>query len=307
MLANSLPPAWPAYSHSKTRSGAIAERARLVQQQTNGAMLSVQLPEHEVRAIFNGSVSSGSVSIAAINTPTSCVLAGPIEAIDAAEQKLTNSGVSNVRLQTSHAFHSSMMDPVVPLFTEVLQRVPLRVPQIPYISNVTAQWTTPADATDPNYWAVHLRRPVRFAEGVAQFMQDPTVVLLEVGPGKTLTSLARQHPERKLEQAVVNSQAKGEELEALLAACGRLWLAGVSLDTNAFFGDELRQRLSLPAYPFERKRYWIEPDGTEFGAAANRQRHRTSIDCEPNPSGRANGGNQDAVIRIVRQGLQRGR
>ncbi len=240
----------------------IAERARLVQQQTNGAMLSVQLPEHEVRAIFNGSVSSGSVSIAAINTPTSCVLAGPIEAIDAAEQKLTNSGVSNVRLQTSHAFHSSMMDPVVPLFTEVLQRVPLRVPQIPYISNVTAQWTTPADATDPNYWAVHLRRPVRFAEGVAQFMQDPTVVLLEVGPGKTLTSLARQHPERKLEQAVVNSQAKGEELEALLAACGRLWLAGVSLDTNAFFGDELRQRLSLPAYPFERKRYWIEPDGT---------------------------------------------
>ncbi|MGC2211161.1 MAG: amino acid adenylation domain-containing protein, partial [Candidatus Korobacteraceae bacterium] len=235
----------------------IAERARLVQQQLNGAMLSVQLPEHEVRARFNGSLS-----IAAINTPTSCVLAGPIEAIDAAEQRLKDSGVSNVRLQTSHAFHSSMMDPVVPLFTEVLQRVPLRVPQIPYVSNVTAQWTTPADATDPNYWAVHLRRPVRFADGVAQFMQDPTAVLLEVGPGKTLTSLARQHPARKLEQSVVNSQAKGEELEALLAACGRLWLAGVSLDTNAFFGDELRQRLSLPTYPFERKRYWIEPDGT---------------------------------------------
>ena len=203
-------------------------------------MLSVQLPEHEVRAIFNGSVSSGSVSIAAINTPTSCVLAGPIEAIDAAKRETkTNSGVSNVRLQTSQRISPTyMMDPVVPLFAEVLQRVPLRVPQIPYISNVTAQWTTPADATDPNYWAVHLRRPVRFAEGVAQFMQDPTVVLLEVGPGETLTSLARQHPERKLEQAVVNSQAKGEELEALLAACGRLWLAGVSLDTNAFFGDE---------------------------------------------------------------------
>ena len=91
----------------------------------------------------------------------------PNDVIAALETELGSRGVMARRLQTSHAFHSAMMEPVLAPFTEVLRRVKLCEPHIPYVSNVTAGWITGAEAKSPEYWAGHVRQTVRFADGVA--------------------------------------------------------------------------------------------------------------------------------------------
>jgi len=245
----------------------IAERARLVQEQPSGAMLAVALPENDILQLLLAS-GADDVAIAAINAPGMCVVAGPHEEIAQFESQLSSRDVTSRHLRTSHAFHSPMMDPVLPPFTAVVRQISLQPPQIPYVSNVTAQWITEADATDPNYWAGHVRQPVRFAASIAQFVQDPSNILLEVGPGQTLSTLARQHPDWKRTQAVLSSLVRGEEADSTTTARGRMWLAGASVDVEAFFAGERRQRVSLPTYSFERTRHWVEPQRGTWTAAA---------------------------------------
>ena len=164
----------------------VAARGRLMQQMPAGAMLAVSLKETEARSHLNENLS-----LAVINSPGSCVIAGTIAAIDALEQQLLAQGVESRRLHTSHAFHSQMMEPILEPFIELVRKVKLNPPKIPYISNVTGTWITAAEATDPNYWALHLRQTVRFADGVEKLMQDSHPILLEVGPGRTLTTLRK--------------------------------------------------------------------------------------------------------------------
>jgi acyl transferase domain-containing protein len=212
------------------------------------------------------------VSLAAVNEPERSVASGPEAAVAALERTLEERGVSHRRLHTSHAFHSAMMDPVLDRFTAELARVALRAPEIPFLSNVTGTWITAEQATDSGYWARHLRQPVRFAAGVAELLHDPRRVLLEVGPGRTLATLAGRHPART-EQAVIASLghpqdafSNGADEAAVLTALGRLWLAGLQLDWMGFHAGETRRRIPLPTYPFERRRYWIEA-GAESAAA----------------------------------------
>ena len=234
----------------------VARRAELVQAQPGGAMLAVRLPESEVRPLLDGQLA-----IAAINSPSLCVVSGPHEAIAALERQLESRRSPAKRLHTSHAFHSQMMEPVLAPFTELLRRTKLSEPQIPYVSNVTARWITAVEASKPEYWAGHVRQTVRFAEGVAELMKDARHVLLEVGPGQTLSTLARQHPAKPTEQLVLSSlpPAKDQEQRGLLEALGRLWMAGVAVDWKGFYVKERRSRVVLPTYPFERKRYWPDP------------------------------------------------
>ena len=231
----------------------IARRAELVQAQPGGTMLAVRRPEAEVLPLLNDRLS-----IAAINSPNLCVVSGPYDAVEALEAELASQKIAARRLNTSHAFHSQMMEPVLGPFTELLRKVKFNDPQIPYVSNVTAQWITAAEATSPEYWAGHVRQTVRFADGVAQFLKDSKYVLLEVGPGQTLSTLARQHPDKTADQIVLSSlPLSGEqELHGLLDALGRLWISGVTIDWAGFYADEKRQRAVLPTYPFERKRHW---------------------------------------------------
>ncbi len=234
----------------------VAGRARLVQEQPPGAMLAVRLPEKELRPLLDAQVS-----IAAINAPSLCVASGPHDAIEALERRLKDIGVASVRLQTSHASHSAMMDPAVAPLAALLKKVTFQAPQIPYVSNVTGQWITAAEATDPDFWAGHVRQPVRFADGVGELLKGVQYVLLEVGPGQTLSTLARQHPAKDPKQVVLSSLSptKDQELRSVLTALGQFWLAGGSVDWQGFYRNEKRQRVPLPTYPFERKRYWVEP------------------------------------------------
>jgi amino acid adenylation domain-containing protein len=242
--------------------GLVAHRGALVQAQPAGAMLAIRLSEKDL-----GPLLPQDVSIAAVNAPSLCVASGPFESIARLEQLMESKGVKVRHLHTSHAFHSAMMDPVLEPFTTLLRQTTMRKPHIPYVSNVSARWITDEEAQTPEYWAGHVRQSVRFADGVAELMKDPRYVLLEVGPGQTLSTLARQHPSKRANQVVFASLpfAGDQELRGLIETLGRLSMTGVSVDWQGFYANERRCRTVLPTYPFERKRCWPEPGKATVG------------------------------------------
>ncbi|MEB3282825.1 MAG: SDR family NAD(P)-dependent oxidoreductase [Lyngbya sp.] len=235
----------------------IANRAKLMQQQPPGAMISVALSIEDVQPLL-----SSEIAIAASNAPKLSVLSGSIAAIERLQEHLEKQGISYKRLHTSHAFHSPMMDSAQTEFLEILEKVSLNNPQIPFISNLTGTWITAEQATDPNSWAKHLRQTVLFSSGIAELIQDKSRIFLEVGPGRTLSSLTKQQSDFK-EQLALSSirhpQHNQSDTAFLLTTLGKLWLAGVNINWSGFYTDENRQRLPLPTYPFERKKYWVEP------------------------------------------------
>jgi amino acid adenylation domain-containing protein len=237
----------------------IVTRGRLMGSLPRGAMLSVRLAESRVRELLDPSLS-----IAAVNSPTLTVVAGPFDVIERFEQVLAVESVVCRRLATSHAFHSQMMEPIVPEFRAACAKVKFSAPLIPFISSVTGDWISAHDVVSPDYWARHLREPVRFSDGVARLRAE-SCSLLEVGPGATLTTLARQHPASKpgpeSDQLIINSMPPASELsneeDCMLNAVGRLWLHGANPRWTHLYPDERRRRVSLPGYPFEQQRHWI--------------------------------------------------
>ena len=244
----------------------VATRGRMMQSVPPGGMLSVRLPESEVRARLNGHLS-----LAAVNSPSLCVVAGPFEALDKFEQQVSLEGVASRRLATSHAFHSAMMDSVIEPFTEYVSQIDLNPPKIAYVSGVSGKWITEQEATDPVYWARHFREAVNFSAGIGELRNNPTMLLLEVGPGNVLSTLARQHAGLSPDQVIVSSMAEGYSGEgdaaSLMGALGTLWLAGVQPDWPSVRDGDGHQRISLPTYPFERKRFWLEDSPGEETAA----------------------------------------
>ncbi|MBV8199910.1 MAG: acyltransferase domain-containing protein, partial [Acidobacteria bacterium] len=270
----------------------VAERGRLMQELPPGAMLAAALPEAGAQALLAERAVRG-VELAAVNGPAATVFSGEVEEIERLRRELARRGVDHRLLRTSHAFHSAAMSPVVPRFAARVRQVALQPPRVPFVSNVSGTWITAEQATDPGYWAQHLRRPVRFAAGLAALAADSDRVWLEVGPGRTLTTLARQQPCKPA--AVVaslaaapppaaaggsdgGSAADGDgtrgaggsggagsdgELSSLLGALARLWLLGAEIDWAGVSGHERRRRVPLPTYPFERRRFALP------GAAAS--------------------------------------
>ncbi len=240
----------------------VAERGRLMQSLPAGAMLAVALDRDALEPRLGPELS-----LAAVNAPKLCVASGPAQAVDGLQERLARDGVEVHRLRTSHAFHSAMMDPIVDSFVAAVGRFRLRPPEIPVLSNLTGTWLTPSDATNPAYWGRHLRGTVRFADGVAELLSEPGRVLLEVGPGQTLTSLARQQGvsspgKRVVLSSLPHPNERGQDALSLFTTLGRLWLAGVAVDWHAVHADDRRRRVALPAYPFERERYVVEPRST---------------------------------------------
>jgi acyl transferase domain-containing protein/glutamate-1-semialdehyde aminotransferase/acyl carrier protein len=233
----------------------VANRGRLMQQLPSGTMMAVPLSVPKIQPLLGEKLS-----LAAINAPDMCVVSGLEQAVDDLQNQLTEQGVDCRRLHTSHAFHSQMMDSIVEPFREQLSKASLNSPKIPFISNVTGTWITTAQATDPKYWARHLRQTVRFSEGIAELLQQPKRILLEVGPGRTLSTLANK--QKSAQQVVLSSlrhpQQQQSDVAFLLNTLGRLWLEGINVDWSEFYAHEQRYRIPLPTYPFERKRYWIE-------------------------------------------------
>jgi amino acid adenylation domain-containing protein len=233
----------------------VALRSRAIEALPRGAMVSVPLPEAEAARYLGEDLC-----IAGYLGPDLCVVSGPVESIEGLAAFLAGRGTPGRRLATVHAFHSPWMQPVAAELERLLAGVDLRAPQIPFLSNVTGTWITAEEATQPAYWVRQMLSPVRFAAGLAEILREPRRVLLEVGPGQTLSSLALQAGgEGTTALPTLRPAWEGRPDQAFaLAKLGRLWLAGVPVDWAGFRGEEHRRRVILPTYPFERKRYWIE-------------------------------------------------
>jgi len=239
-----------------------AFRGRLMNDLPPGAMLAVSLP---VSAIHLG----GNLSLAAINSPGQCVVSGPTPEIAALEQTLALESVPCRRLITSHAFHSAMMEPMVAIFEERLRSIAFQPPRIPYLSNLSGAWIKPEEATDPAYWSRHLRQTVRFSDCVTELLRDPGQILIEVGPGNTLTSLARQQggPAVKAFQSFPQPQESTGALHFALQTAGQLWTLGADVDFLKLHSPGTVRRIPLPTYPFERLNFWIHPDKAPIASA----------------------------------------
>ena len=235
----------------------VAARGRLMQSAAPGSMLAVPLPEEKVIQYLREGLS-----IAAVNSPSLCVVSGTHESINELEQQLAQLDTACKRLHTSHAFHSVMMEPVLDEFRQIVSRIKMNSPEIPFISNLKGDWISDSDAVDPEYWAGHLRGTVRFADGIRKLLQQPDGILLEAGPGQTLCTLARQQSGFGNNHSILSSIRHPRENRAdeeyFLNAAGRIWLAGVEIDWKKYYSNERRYRIPLPAYPFERQRYYIE-------------------------------------------------
>ncbi len=240
----------------------VAARGRLMQSAPRGAMLSVGLGPERLESMIDGSLA-----IAAVNAPGLSVVSGAAEVIASLKSKLEAEGVDVRRLPVSHGFHSAMMDGILGEFARELGSVRLQEPRIPFPSNVTGTWIRAQEATDPSYWVRHLRETVRFQEGLGALLADLDGVLLEVGPGQTLSALARRHPAREPRHETVSSlpvsavsaaDSKTSARQGLLSAAGRLWLSGIDLEWSSLHLGRRRARVLLPTYPFERQRYWTD-------------------------------------------------
>ena len=247
---------------------AVSMRARLMHASARGVMVAVALGPDAIAEHLGSDVD-----LAAINDPGSCVVAGSEQSIRDFQARLAESGIVARRVRTAHAFHSRLMSPVVPEFTAFMSRLDLREPRIPLLSNVTGTWMSASEATDPSTWARQIRETVRFSDELDVLLADPGRVVVEVGPGGSLTASAMRHPNWGAEHRAVRMmrhQAQNRsDHDTFLLALGQLWSAGVEVDWTPRFGGE-RTLLSLPGYPFERQKHWVEynPANRMAGAAS---------------------------------------
>jgi phthiocerol/phenolphthiocerol synthesis type-I polyketide synthase E len=252
----------------------VAARGRLMQSMPPGAMLSVAADAGEAAAWLDGGIG-----LAADNAPDTCVLSGPAERIEALRARLDAEGRGCRPLVTSHAFHSAMMEPIVAEFAALVREARPRPPTRPFVSNVTGTWITAAEATDPDYWARHLRGTVRFAPGLRTLLAEKHVRFLEVGPGNTLCQFARRElAARKAEGAAValvrHAREDRDDRDVFLEALGKLWATGESRGFGDLEEEPAARRIPLPGYAFARERHWVgapqQPAGTAEEAPGKR-------------------------------------
>lgn len=238
----------------------VAIRGKLIQDLPAGDMLSVNLGEEDVKKYL-----SENCSLAAVNGNKRTVLAGDPESMLSVHDQLNNDGVENHLLHTSHAFHSYMMNSIMMRFRQVIAKRNPQAPTKPFISNVTGRLISKAEATSPDYWVRHLRGTVRFHDGFEHLMsqrgENEQFVCLEVGPGKVLSTLTRHHPRLDRRDLILSTTRRpnqeSSDCEVLLKSIGQLWFEGIEINWQNFYANRQRFKISLPAYPFERKEYWI--------------------------------------------------
>jgi acyl transferase domain-containing protein len=231
----------------------IALRARLMRHTNPGAMLSVGLGEADLAKILDRRLE-----IAALNGVSQSVVSGPTQAIQEFASELARRGHYSRYLSTSGAFHSALMDAAIAPLVDAVRATPRGKLQNPYVSCLTGTWITDEQANDPTYWGNQMRRTVRFKQGLDTLWVEKRRVVLEVGPARSLASLAREGRSEGRVFSSLGDVAMGEK-PSIYAALGRLWISGATVDWRAFWTGENRRRVPLPTYPFERERYWIRP------------------------------------------------
>ena len=234
-----------------------------------GAMVAVEATEAELLSSLEG--REAELSLAAVNSPSSCVASGSEEAIAALEAHWREAGRKTKRLEVSHAFHSPLMEPMLEPFAALTATLTYNPPQTPIVSCLTGEPLSPEQATDPAYWVAHARQPVRFAEAVSTLAAQGATSFLELGPDPVLCAMARQCLEGEGQEPILAPALRQgrAEPETLIGALAAAHVSGSSPEWSAFFAGSGARAVALPSYPFQRKRYWLAPQsgGGDFGAA----------------------------------------
>ncbi|MEU6084969.1 SDR family NAD(P)-dependent oxidoreductase, partial [Streptomyces sp. NPDC047108] len=236
----------------------VLARGRLMQALPGGgAMVAVQASEDEVLPLLNDRVG-----IAAVNGPRSVVVSGAAEAVEEVAAHFRAQDRKATALRVSHAFHSPLMEPMLDEFRAVLDSVTYSQPTIPVVSDVTGSTATAEQLTSPDYWTQHVRRPVRFADGIRTLQEQGARHFLELGPDATLTVLAEESLSADDGLAVPTLSKDRPEALAFLTALAALHTRGLPVDWTPVFAAHRARRTELPTYAFQRRRYWLpEPAG----------------------------------------------
>ncbi|WP_410618703.1 type I polyketide synthase [Amycolatopsis sp. cmx-8-4] len=230
----------------------VAARGRLMQAlPPGGAMVALQATEDEVSVYL-----SDRVTVAAVNGPDSTVISGDEDAVLAVLARFVDLGRKTKRLAVSHAFHSSLMDPMLAEFRGIAESLSYGQPVIPIVSNVTGAPATAAELADPEYWVRHVRQAVRFADGMRTLTAKGVTTFLELGPDGVLSALGRESAGPDAVFAAMLRAGRPEPGSAL-AALAAVHVHGVAVNWPVLF--EGARRVELPTYPFQREHYWIEP------------------------------------------------
>lgn len=238
----------------------VVERGRLIQSLPEGAMLSIPVSKEELTPIL---ATHTGVSFAIDNGP-SCIVVGPLEAVEAVEQQMKQERMMCMRVPANRAIHSPLMEPVFDSFGQLIRDIPKHAPQIPYIGNVTGNWVSEEETQDPQYWLKQLGSTVQFARGMKELLKEPGAIFVEIGPGRDISTLAQRHIEaveggyHHSLNLVRHPNQDMDDSYLLLNKVGQLWLWGASIDWDKFHGDATPHRISMPTYPWEGGRYWID-------------------------------------------------
>jgi len=239
----------------------VSVRGKLMQSMPEGKMLAVPLSEEAIHPWCQD------VEIAAVNTPNRCVLSGTTTAIEKIQDKLQQQGIESRLLHTSHAYHSSMMEPAMTEFMDIVKTIHLDIPSIDIISTISGDTAMTCEITEPCYWSSQIRMTVRFADAIQTLLKKPNTIFIEIGPGNTLSSFVKpqiiRRPEFKVVQTLPHPKKNHSSLQSVITALGQLWITGIEIDWDIFYQNECRYRVSLPTYPFERERFWVNPDITK--------------------------------------------
>ena len=231
-------------------------RGALFDRVERGGMLSVPLSEEEAKKF-----APNGLDFAAVNAPDLCVASGPVQEIEAMRAALSAQDIESTSIRIDVAAHSRMLDPILNTFRQACQKIDFHPPQVPLVSNLTGSWLSPSEATDTEYWVKHLRSTVRFSDGLSTLRTLGETVLVEMGPGRTLSMLAKAQskPFANAINTMRHPQEAANDVEYALESFGKSWAAGADTDWEEFFGDQLRNRIPLPTYAFRRDTHWVDP------------------------------------------------
>lgn len=261
----------------------VSLRARLMHESPSGAMVAVALGPDDITDYLAEYLATG-VELSAVNDPGNCVVAGPKDQIRAFSQRLNEAGIPVRRVRATHAFHTSSMDPMLIEFSEFLSRQQLRVPNTPLLSNLTGTWMSEQQVTDPETWTRQIRSTIRFADELDVVLSQSGRVLVEVGPGGSLTGSAMRHPKwssgHRAVRLMRHPLQNVDDRDTFLRALGELWSAGIEVDWTPR-RSAMPHFVSLPGYPFARQRHWVEPRHTiwtQIPGASNGSLVDSSVD-----------------------------
>jgi len=235
----------------------VAARGRLMQAlPSGGAMLAVQAGEDEVRQVLS---EYEGVDIAAVNGPTAVVVSGPADVVSAVRERFEARDVRVRNLRVSHAFHSSLMEPMLAEYAKVTASISYQSPQIALVSTVTGLPVTD-ELQDPEYWVRQVREPVRFADAVSTLRESGVRTFVELGPDAVLTALGATSDAAMVEEAWLPAMRRDrDEALTLVSAVGQVHARGGAVDWTSFYAGTGAKRVDLPTYAFTRERYWLNP------------------------------------------------